>query len=102
MPVAIADVEVVSTALLRVLPKLSIREQRLGLALYRHLARGKPVQLESLAAAVELSVEDVAALVTRDPLRALIYRDDERRIVGFAGLAVPPMPHRFVVDGTQL
>lgn len=102
MPVEFADLEAVSTALLQVLPRLSIEEQRLGLALYRQLARGQPVHLESVAAVVGLSAEAVATLANRDPLRALIYRDDRDRAVGFAGLAVLPMPHRFAVDGTQV
>src|SRR5712692_11039128 len=102
MPVEIADLEAVSTALLRALPKLSIEEQRLGLALYRQLARGQPVRLENVAAAVDLSAQAVATLANRDPLRALIYRDDRDRVVGFAGLAVLPMHHRFAADGRQL
>ncbi len=102
MPVDIANLEAVSTALLRVLPKLSIEEQRLGLALHGQLARGRPVPMDSVAASVGWSAEEVTALVTRDPLRALIYRDDRDRIVGFGGLTVLPMPHRFAVDGSQL
>ncbi len=102
MPVEAADLEAVSTALLRALPKLSIEEQRLGLALYRNLARGQPVPLESVAASAGLSAEDVATLATGDQLRALIYRDDRDRVVGFGGLAVLPMHHRFTVDGSQL
>jgi alkylmercury lyase len=102
MPVEIADLETVSTAFLRALPKLSIEEQRLGLALYRQLARGQPVDLEAIAGSAGLSADDVATLATRDPLKALIYRDNRERIVGFAGLAVLPMHHRFAVDGSQL
>jgi alkylmercury lyase len=102
MPVEIVDLETVSTALLRALPKLSVEEQRLGLALYRQLARGQPVHLESAAASVGLSAEAFATLANRDPLRALIYRDDRDRVVGFAGLTVLPMHHRFAVDGAQL
>ena len=102
MPVEIVDLETVSTALLQALSKLSVEEQRLGLALYRQLARGQPVHLESAAASVGLSAEAVATLANRDPLRALIYRDDRDRVVGFAGLTVLPMHHRFAVDGAQL
>ncbi len=61
MPVEIANLEAVSTALLRVLPRLSIEEQRLGLASHRQLARGRPVPLESVAASVGRSAEEVLA-----------------------------------------
>jgi len=102
MAVEIGDLEGVSKALLRALPKFSVEEQRLGLALYRQLARGQPVPLESMAAAVGLSAEAVATLVNQDPLRALIHRDDRDRVAGFAGLAVLPMHHRFTAGGSQL
>jgi alkylmercury lyase len=78
MPVEIADLETVSMALLLALPKFSIEEQRLGLALYRQLARGQPVHLECAAASVGLSAEAVATLANR------------------------PTPHRFAVDGALL
>ncbi len=48
MPVEIANLEAVSNALLRVLHRLSNEEQRLGLALHRQLARGRPVPRVSL------------------------------------------------------
>ncbi|MGH7629155.1 MAG: organomercurial lyase [Gemmatimonadales bacterium] len=102
MPVEVADLEAVNTAVLRALPRFSIEEQRLGLALYRQLARGRPVPVESVADSAGLPAKDAATLLGRDPLRALIYRDDQERLVGFAGLAVLPMHHRFAVEGRQL
>jgi hypothetical protein len=84
MPIEIADLETISTAFLPALPKLSIEEQRLGLALYRQLARGQPVEFEAIVGSADLSADDVATLSKRDPLRALIYRDDRDRVVGFA------------------
>jgi len=48
------------------------------------------------------TAEAVATLANRDPLRALIYRDDRDRVAAFAGLAVLPMHHRFAADGSQL
>lgn len=75
--------------------------QHVLLTLYRLLAEGSPVTLESLnaacggdRAAVDTVVEEIA------PSR--LRYDDTGRIVAFAGLTQRPTKHRFVLPGREL
>ena len=90
-----------SSSLLARLPRFTPAEQRLGLALYRLLARGAPVTHGELAAALDLPTTRVAELLAGEGLRAMVYQDDGR-VVGFGGLALAPMHHTFEVDGRVL
>ena len=83
-------------------PVYSLEEQRTALILYRELAKGGAVTVEQFAAASGVSVSDAATRLDRPSLRGLTFADDEGRIVGFGGLAVVPMYHRFIVDGQAL
>ena len=84
------------------LPEFSETEQHLAIELYRLLARGEPVRRELLAEALGLPTREVVALLDEGGLKSLVYHDDSKRIIGFGGLAVAPMTHRFVVDGRTL
>ncbi len=81
---------------------LNEAEQRVALALYRELLRGVPVSDSQIAQAQSRDVHDVSALLQAPALVSLIYRDDNGLIVGFGGLAVVPMNHRFRVNGRTL
>jgi alkylmercury lyase len=74
----------------------------LGVEIYRQLAEGRPVAPSRLAQALGVATGDVAELLQGPNLKSLTYADQEGRIVGFGGLAVQEMPHRFVVDGRTL
>jgi alkylmercury lyase len=91
-----------TSELLARLPTMTTEEQRLGLEIYRQLARGAPVPTRALAPALALPVRAVDELLGRQNLKSLTYTDDEGRIVGFGGLAVAEMPHRFTVNGRTL
>src|SRR2546425_6928001 len=91
-----------TSELLSRLPTMTGEEQRLGLEIYRQLARGEPVSRAELARALEASTDTVEELLGRPNLKSLTYTDKEGRIIGFGGLAVREMPHRFKVDGRTL
>ncbi len=77
-------------------------EQRLGLEIYRQLAQGEPVLRSKLAEALEAPTDTVDELLEHPNLRSLTYTDKQGRIIGFGGLAVREMPHRFRIDGRTL
>jgi len=77
-------------------------EQRLGLEIYRQLAQGEPVLRSELAEALEAPPDTVDELLEHPNLRSLTYTDKQGRIIGFGGLAVREMPHRFRIDGRTL
>ncbi len=81
------------------MPKLGHEEQRVAVALYRLLAQGEPVSPTSLARAVNLSETYIRDLLTRWPG---VYHDDSGSVIGFWGLALPEMPHRFTVERRTL
>ncbi len=91
-----------AAALTDLCPPLDEMAQRLARELYAQLALGEPIQLQGLATAVGLSDEAVQALLKDEQLRGWVFYDDENRVIGFRGLAIREMPHRFVVDGRTL
>src|SRR2546425_4272538 len=91
-----------TSELLSRLPTMTGEEQRLGLEMYRQLARGEPVSRAELARALEAPTDTVEELLGRPNLKSLTYTDEGGQIIGFGGLAVREMPHRFKVDGRTL
>jgi hypothetical protein len=71
-------------------------QQQLALALYRLLAKGRPVSREQLARHAGTDVTEVRRLLDEQPE---IHLDAEGRVVGFWGIAVEEMPHRMELDG---
>lgn len=84
------------------LPEFSLEEQRAAVALYRELAKGQPVDAEQLARSLGGSAEEMRALLERRSIKAFVFPDEAGRVLGFGGLAVAPMHHRFEVDGHTL
>src|SRR3989441_6469341 len=67
--------------------------------------RTVPVErtLSALASeALEAPPDTVDELLEHPNLKCLTYTDKQGRIIGFGGLAVREMPHRFKVDGRTL
>lgn len=94
---AIADLE---RRMLEVLPTdLETDERLLAMTLYRELARGVPVRGEQLAETTGLAAARVEAILSA---WHGVYRDDDGRIIGFWGLAIPEMRHAFEVGGRRL
>ncbi len=79
--------------------RLSTEEQKISVQLYRLLAEGKPVPRERLAKTLDFSDEVVNNILSR---WSGVYYDDAGCIVGYWGLAIPPMSHRFKVNGQTL
>ncbi len=80
-------------------PFLGAEERLLARTIYRLLAGGEPVALEALSRETDLGLDWVGR--TLDDWTG-VFRDDDRRIVAFWGLALPEMDHRFEVDGRTL
>jgi alkylmercury lyase len=80
----------------------SMDERRAAFALYRELAKGQAVADAQLAHALCISTMEGSALLQRDAIKPFVYRDREGRVIGFGGLAITPMHHRFEVDGREL
>jgi alkylmercury lyase len=79
--------------------ELSTEEQRVSIRLYRLLAEGQPVSTEKLAQTLNISKDSVSNILRKWPG---VYYDDEARIVGYWGMALSPMSHRFEVNGQTL
>lgn len=80
----------------------SLEEQGPAVALYRELAKGRPVDAEQFARALDITPAEARALLERDAIKREIYPDAQGRVVGFGGLAAAPMHHRFEVNGRSL
>jgi alkylmercury lyase len=98
----LTTVDQLASDLLARLPVLTGEEQRLGVEIYRQLAEGQPVTPSRLGQVLGVATSDVAELLKRSNLKCLTYADQQGRIVGFGGLGVQEMTHRFVVDGRTL
>jgi len=98
------DAPIVNLAseLLTRLPTMNEEEKRVGLEIYRQLALGQPVQRAGLAEALHLPPAAVEEVLEHANLRSLTYTDAEGRILGFGGLAIQEMPHRFTIAGRTL
>jgi alkylmercury lyase len=84
------------------LPVFAPEEQRAAITLYRELAKGAPVTVGQFAKALDVPSTTAGELLGRDPFRKFVYPDPDGRVVGFGGLAVAPMHHRFEVGGRVL
>jgi len=83
-------------------PTLNLFEQRLSLELYRLLAEGEPVPRTKLAQRLECAVEAVNDVLDGWPG---VFSDDQQRVVGYWGLAIPAAyasPHRVIIGSRRL
>lgn len=86
-------------ALMDSFPKLDDTKRRIALSTYKLLARGIATPLEEIAFDAGCGVEEAHGIFDG---WAGVYLDDARRVIGFWGLAIPEMKHRFEVDGVRL
>ena len=77
-------------------------QRMVALGLYRELAKGTPVRRDRLASALGIPTREVNELLESDALSCLTFHDDQKAIVGFGGLAVVEMAHKFIVNGQTL
>ena len=97
MPDATADR--VATVLAESMQELRGAERALALAAYRLLAKGSPASADDLSEEAGVGLEETERWLEEVPG---VFRDERGRIVGFWGLALGEMPHRFAVGGAQL
>lgn len=86
-------------ALISVFPELDDVKRRVALATYRRIALGRPVPLREIAAEAGIAEAEVRRILEE---WIGVFNDPEGQVVGFWGLAIPKMKHRFEVDGVRL
>ncbi len=96
------ELNTLSSELLLRLPSMTEKERRVGLEIYRQLSRGEPVSTSGLAQALGIPPHEADVLLTHPNLKSLTYTDNKGGIIGFGGLAIRPMPHRFNLNGRRL
>jgi alkylmercury lyase len=75
---------------------LSEADRAIYVALYELLTEGEPVTPAMVATRTGLDVE----LIERTLATMVgLFRDDAERVVGFGGLAIPQMDHKFQAEG---
>jgi hypothetical protein len=89
-------VQELADAIATAAPPLDERERRIAVSVYELLAQGDPVTPTALAARAGVDEEVVVETLEGWPG---VFRDDQGRVVGFWGLAVPKMDHRFQAEG---
>ena len=77
-------------------------QQIVALGLYRELAKGIPVRRQQLASALDVPDREVNEVLEGDALSCLTFHDEQQAIIGFGGLAVVDMAHKFIVNGRRL
>jgi hypothetical protein len=92
----VGTVQKLAAAIAAAAPDLDGRERRIAVSLYDLLAQGEPVAPAALAA--RAGVDEAIVAETLDGWPG-VFRDDEGRVVGFWGLALPKMNHRFHAEG---
>ncbi len=94
--VSAPTIQVLADAIAGAVVDLNEQERRIAVALYELLAQGDPVTPAALAARSSAPEAVVTGTLEAWPG---VFRDDEARVVGFWGLAIPEMAHRFHADG---
>jgi alkylmercury lyase len=80
-------------------PKLDDPQRRLALATYRRLSRGMAASLVEIADDAGIEIEKAQRIFDG---WIGVYSDEAKRVIGFWGLTIAKMKHRFEVDGAQL
>ena len=88
-----------ATFIINLLPKLNEVEQRVSVQIYRLLAKGAPVIPEKIAKTLNMPLESLKNILNG---WWGVYYNDNGDIIGYWGLALPKMGHRFEVDGREL
>lgn len=92
------DIDRLAAALAQAMSKPAREDATIALAVYRLLAKGEPVHAADIASAAGAPLELVQQRLAEWPG---VFTEDAA-VVGFWGLAIPEMAHRFEVDGRAL
>jgi alkylmercury lyase len=95
---ATTTVKRLSEAIAAALVDLYQQGRRIAVALYELLAQGEPVTRAALAA--RSGVPETVVQVTLEDWPG-VFNDEEGRVVGFWGLAIPEMAHHFHAEGAK-
>jgi len=79
--------------------KFNEEEKIVSLALYRLLAKGKPVSALALVSESGQPIDKIEKLLSH---WAGVYFNDAQEVIGYWGLSVVSMPHKFIVDDVTL
>ena len=80
--------------------QLGPQEQLLSAGIYRLLAsKAAPVSPAELAASLQMTADDVQGILAG---WTGLYYDHAHHIIGYWGLSIREMGHRFIVDGNTL
>ena len=88
------EFERVSQAILALFPPLTETEQRVSLALYRLLAEGNAVSIDTLARSARVASAQAKGILSAQPD---VHRDGGGRIIGYGGLTVAKTKHRIQI-----
>ncbi len=94
-----SDLISLANKLVKAMPELGSEERRIAVGLYRLLAEGEPVQPEHLGKTINISEGRVREILSEWPG---VYHDNAGAVIGFWGLSLSEMPHRFQVNGRTL
>jgi len=86
-------------ALVGAFPNLDRPKRHVVRATYGRLALGRPVPPSEIGIEAGVAEDEVRRILGEWPG---VYADSEDRVIGFWGLAIPKMKHRFAVDGVEL
>lgn len=89
-------VDSLSRAIAGAVIDLDEEQRRIAVALYELLADGDPVTTDELAERSGAALTTVGARLSAWPG---VFRDGDGRVIGFWGLALPEMAHRFQAEG---
>ena len=89
----------ISAAIVAAFPKLTAAEQRVSLAVYRLLAKGRPVTAAQISAASGAAHADVLDMLAR---WHGVQRGADGAVTGFWGLTLSQTKHRFRIAGREL
>ena len=79
--------------------ELSEEKQQIAFTIYNLLSEGNPVSIADLSNSLGIDQESVKSVLDE---WSGIYYDDDNRIIGYWGLAVEKMGHRFNVEDKNL
>lgn len=93
------DIDALAARFFECLPTLDLDGTKISIGLYRLLAEGRPVPPAELATKVGLDEDRVQQKLRSWPG---VFFDEQGRIQGYWGLAIPKMSHRLEVAGRTL
>ena len=93
------DIEELAAAFNATNPFVAEPQRELALTIYRALAEGRRVPIETIARVARADYDWV--IETLEGWTG-VHRDEEGSVVGFWGLALTPTDHAFELDGTTL